>query len=152
MKYLNRLIPVFVLASCMAATAYGQDYLGVYAGSYVCEDGEHGFYLRIDETADPEEGQGYVIHGVMGFFPVLGGSDGPLAHVSGSFEIVGVIAEGRIWTDPLDWLQPVPEYGAARLAGTIAPRSDGLMEIIGKPVVPGNEEFCSDLIATQFLP
>lgn len=152
MKHLNRFIPVLVLAFCMAATAYAQDYLGIYAGSYVCEDGEHGFYLRIDETADPEEGYGYVIFGVMGFFPVLGGSDGPLAHVSGSFEIVGIIADGRIWTDLREWLLEPPDYGSARLAGTIAPRADGLMEIVGKPNVPGDEDFCSDLIATQFLP
>lgn len=152
MKHLNRLTTTLTLVFCMAATAYAQDYLGTYAGSYICEDGEHGFYLRIDETADPEEGHGYVIYGVMGFFPVLGGSDGPLAHVSGSFEIVGVIAEGRIWTDPLDWLLEAPDYGAARLAGTIGPRDDGLMEIVGKPMVPGYEDFCSDLIATQFMP
>ena len=152
MKHLNVQTLILLAACCMAATATAQDYTGVYAGSYVCEDGEHGFYLRIDETADPEEGHGYVIHGVLGFFPVLGGSAGPLAHVSGSFEVVGVIAEDRIWLDPLDWLLEAPGYGAARLTGTIAPRTDGLMEIVGKPVVPGNEDFCSDLIATQFLP
>lgn len=125
---------------------------GVYGGSYRCADGEHGFFLEITETG-PDGADGLEVSGVLGFFPVLGGADGALAEVLGSFMVSGSLdGEGRILLLPGDWLIQPSGYRAANLEGRLAPRADGALEILGRPVIPGNEAFCFDLIATRFLP
>lgn len=132
--------------------ADGRELLGVYAGSYVCQDGEHGFFLRLD-TVSPVAGGGFAADGALGVFPVLAGRDGGAGSVAGSFIVAGTVtAEGRVDLGPGDWLIQPQNYGAAHLQGELSQRPDGLWQILGRPVIPGNEDYCSDLIATRFLP
>ena len=125
---------------------------GFYAGSYQCEDGEHGVVLDLNVDERPQ-GRGLKVTGTLGFFPVLGGREGEFAHVAGSFSILGLIAEnGRITFQHREWLVEPDGYGAANFNGRINRRDDGLWQITGKPLAGPNPDFCSDLIATQFLP
>lgn len=126
--------------------------LGPYAGSYVCQDGEHGFYLDLEEVI--QNGDGTLgASGTLGMFPVLAGLSGSSGSVAGSFSVSGTIsADGVIALAPGDWLVQPEGYGAAHLEGTLSQRGDGAWQIAGKPVIPGNPDACSDLIATRFLP
>lgn len=125
---------------------------GVYGGSYVCTDGEHGFYLDI-KSLEAMRGGGFDVSGVLGFFPTIGGKDGGTAQVAGSFEVSGTIfGNGKIHLEPGAWLKLPSGYGAAALDGMLIHRDDGLWSIKGKPVVPGNPDLCSDLVASKFLP
>lgn len=146
------------LLASLAAPSFGQGPAngagldGIYAGSYLCQDGEHGFYLDIAALAPNDQG-GFSASGVLGFFPVLGGTDGPLAEVAGSFTVSGTIeGDGRITLAAGEWLVEPAGYGAAELEGRLTARADGLWEIAGRPVIPGNADYCSGLVATQFLP
>lgn len=124
---------------------------GVYGGSYTCTDGEHGFYLDLTSIR-PKAGGGFDADGTLGLFPTLAGQNGPVGKVAGSFAVAGTITgDGVISLAPGDWLVKPPGYGAARLEGRITAVASG-HAITGKPVVPGNESACSNLIATQFLP
>lgn len=145
-----------VLAACCGPAAAqvpgdGAGMSGVYSGSYMCQDGEHGFYLDISALARRDDV--LAVSGRLGIFPVLGGAAGPLADIAGSFLVHGTIdGQGAIWLEIGDWLVQPPGYGAANLEGRLSKRRDGLWQIHGRPVLPGNEAFCSDLIATQFMP
>lgn len=146
-----------VLFAPLAAQASGQVphdgtiLTGLYAGSYLCQDGEHGLYLDIAALTATEGG--FSVSGVLGFFPVIGGADGQLAHVAGSFTVSGMLSkDGVIALEADEWLVEPQGYGAAALEGVLSERPDGLWQIEGKPVLPGAPEFCTDLIATQFLP
>lgn len=132
--------------------ADGAGVKGIYGGSYVCTDGEHGFYLDIDTLA-PKSGGGFDASGVLGLFPTLAGIEGPVGGVAGSFKVAGTIAaDGTVAMTAGDWLKKPASYGAANLEGTLKARPGGGFSLIGKPVVPGNADACSNLIATQFLP
>jgi hypothetical protein len=124
---------------------------GVYAGSYTCTDGEHGFYLDL-ASVTPKDGGGFNAAGVLGLFPTLAGQGGPVGKVAGSFNVSGTIsADGVIAMAPGEWLVQPPGYGAAQLEGKITQVASG-HAITGRPVVAANPSACSDLIATQFLP
>jgi hypothetical protein len=124
---------------------------GVYAGSYKCTDGEHGFYLDI-KTVAPAKGGGFAVTGVLGLFPTLAGAGGSSAGAAGSFNVAGTISDkNEIAMTAGKWVKQAPGYGAANLAGTLSKNADGSYAIKGKPVVPGRPDMCSDLIATQFL-
>lgn len=135
---------------------------GVYGGSYVCQDGEHGIYLEIsatDSIIDPDDNGvqqvvGWNLTGVLGFFPTVSGKDGPSGMVTGAFEVEGSWStkDMGIYLMPGKWLKQPDNYGAAELVGTLAEIAPGQWQIVGKPVVPGMPDFCSDLIATQFVP
>lgn len=125
---------------------------GVYAGSYTCTEGEHGFYLDIKSLKTNKAG-GFDATGVLGFFPTLGGKGGSSATATGSFKVAGTISsKGEIAMTAGDWLKKPAAYGAANLSGVLAKQADGAYAIMGKPVVPGRPDMCTDLIATQFLP
>lgn len=125
---------------------------GVYGGSYTCADGEHGFYLNITKATAKASG-GFDAAGVLGLFPTVSGQGGPAGMVAGSFKVTGTIgADGAIAMTAGDWLIQPANYGSANLEGTLAKTDSGGYILRGKPVVPGNPDACSDLIATQFLP
>jgi hypothetical protein len=133
------------------AAAADHPWAGVYGGSYVCTDGEHGFYLDL-ASVTPKDGGGFDAAGVIGLFPTLGGMDGPVGKAAGSFNVSGTItADGTISLAQGAWLVQPPGYGAANLEGKITSGASG-HAISGKPVVLGNPGACSNLIATQFLP
>ena len=134
------------------APAAKHAYAGVYGGSYVCTDGEHGFYLDI-ATVIPKDGGGFDASGVLGLFPTLAGASGPFGGVAGSFNVSGAISsDGTVAMTAADWLKQPAGYGAADLEGKLRRKSDGSYALTGKPVVRGNPSACSNLIATQFLP
>ena len=127
-------------------------YAGVYGGSYVCTDGEHGFYLDITSVS-PKDGGGFNAAGVIGLFPTLAGISGPVGGVAGSLKVSGTItADGTLAMTCGDWLKQPAGYGAADLEGRLIRKTDGSYALTGKPVVRGNPTACSNLIATQFLP
>ncbi|MCW5696439.1 MAG: hypothetical protein KIS96_06845 [Bauldia sp.] len=152
----------FALTAALAAGLPGQvtaqapvpdarDWTGAYGGSYQCRDGAHGIHVEIASVTAEEDGS-YAVSGVLGFFPLIDGG-GPMAHVAGSFAVAGTITPDHIIRlEPLDWLVEAPGYGAAALLGELLLRRDGLWQILGMPVVPGDQLACSDLLATQFLP
>lgn len=137
-------------AAAPAQTA-DHPWAGVYAGSYTCTDGEHGFYLDLSSVT-PKDGGGFNAAGVIGVFPVLAGLNSPVGKVAGSFNVSGTIgADGTISLAQGDWLVQPPGYGAANLEGKITTVAYG-HAITGRPVVAGNPNACSDLVASQFLP
>jgi len=132
--------------------ANGAGLSGIYAGSYQCKDGEHGVLLDLKMEERPKA-SGLRVTGRLGFFPVLAGKGGEFADVAGSFTILGLLAEnGRITFRHQDWLIQPKGYGAANFNGRVSRRADGLWQITGKPLAGPKSEFCSDMIATQFLP
>jgi len=132
--------------------ADGMGLSGLYGGSYLCQDGEHGVLLDIALHERPNA-NGLRIAGALGFFPVLGGAGGEFASVAGSFTIEGLLTEdGRIVFQARDWLVQPDGYGAANFNGHLAQRDDGLWQITGTPVAGGNADSCSDLIATKTMP
>lgn len=140
------------LAAHAQLPADGAGVKGIYGGSYVCTDGEHGFYLNID-TLTPKSGGGFEASGVLGLFPTLAGISGPVGGAAGSFKVSGTIAaDGTVAMASGDWLKQPAGYGAADLEGKLRQKPDGSYALIGKPVVRGNPEACSNLIASQFLP
>jgi len=146
------LVTVATLPSHAADEAWTPGWAGTYAGSYVCVDGEHGFYLDVSQTTKANA-ERFEASGTLGFFPVIGGRGGSAATVAGSFAVTGTVnADGTWRLEPGEWLVEPARYGAAIMTGRFSQRADGLWQIEGKPLVPGNEANCSDLIATQFLP
>ncbi len=132
--------------------ADGAGIKGVYGGSYTCTDGEHGFYLDITELKT-KTGGGFDAAGVLGFFPTVAGISGPSGGVAGSFTVAGTIgADGAVATKAGEWLKRPTGYGAANLEGKLLKKPDDSFAITGKPVVPGAEAACTNLIAAQFLP
>ena len=124
---------------------------GQFAGSYTCQDGEHGIYLELNSES---VGAGVAqVSGVLSFFPTLAGKDGPVGMVNGSFEVSGTITQDdmSISLAPGEWLFEPAGYGAASLEGTFTETSEGLSQIIGKPAIPGNRDYCSDLILTELV-
>ena len=139
------------LSTASAAEEQLPGWAGSYAGSYVCSDGEHGFFLDVSQISKTSDA--YSVSGILGFFPVLGGAGGSSASAAGSFLIAGTVnADGSWRLEPGEWLVEPENYGAAIMIGSFSQRPDGQWQIIGKPLVPGNEQACTDLIATQFLP
>ena len=124
---------------------------GHFAGSYTCQDGEHGIYLQLD--VDANDGEVAEVSGILTFFPTVAGKDGPSGMVTGSFTVNGTITRSTlgISLQPGEWLLQPEGYGAAALEGTFSETAEGLSQIVGKPVVPGNPDFCSDLIATELV-
>ena len=155
---LLRTLVLAVSAAALAAPALGQlpadgaGVKGVYGGSYVCTDGEHGFYLSLD-TLTPKSGGGFDASGVLGLFPTLAGIEGPVGGVAGSFKVAGTIgADGALAMTAGDWLKKPAGYGSANLEGKLRQKPDGSFALTGKPTIPGNPDQCSNLIASQFLP
>jgi len=143
---------VLALPASAQIPADGAGLSGLYAGSYQCQDGEHGVLLDLTMEERPQA-TGLRVTGTLGFFPVLGGGDAEFAHVAGSFTILGLLAEdGRITFRHQDWLIQPEGYGAANFNGRIGQRDDRLWQITGTPVAGPEADFCSDLIATRFLP
>jgi len=117
--------------------ADGMGLSGLYAGSYLCQDGEHGVLLDIALHGRPNA-NGLHIAGALGFFPVLGDTGGDFSSVAGSVTREGLLTEeGRIVFHARDWLVLPDGYGAAHFNGNLAPRDGGLWQITGTPVAGG---------------
>lgn len=130
--------------------ADGAGVSGLYGGSYVCADGEHGVLVDLG-LATRASGQGLEVSGTLGFFPVLAGAGGEFASVAGSFTIQGLLTEnGRLVFQFREWLVQPEGYGAANFNGEMTQRDDGLWQISGRPLAGANSDFCSEMIATQF--
>ena len=137
----------------------GEGIGGLYAGSYLCEDGEHGVVLDI--AASEIEGRTELrVDGTLGIVPVLAGANGEFANVAGSFTISGFILTeprgpneaGLIQFQRDAWLIEPEGYGSANFRGQLTRRDDGLWQITGTPLAGPTSAFCSDMIATRFLP
>lgn len=137
----------------------GEGIGGLYAGSYLCEDGEHGVVLDI--AASEIEGRTELrVDGTLGIVPVLAGANGEFANVAGSFTISGFILTeprgpneaGHIQFQRDAWLIEPEGYGSANFRGQLTRRDDGLWQIAGTPLAGPTSDFCSGLIATRFLP
>jgi len=124
----------------------------VYGGSYVCNDGEHGVIVGI-EISESKKGTEHQVSGMLGFFPVLAGAGGGSASAAGSFNVTGTFNDdGRLDLVFKDWMLEPQAYGAANFTGTVSQREDGLWQIRGKPLVGPAQDFCSDMVVTQFAP
>ena len=162
MKIRPTILPL-ILFPTLAAPAFaeipadGEGIAGLYAGSYMCQDGEHGVVLDI-EMSEIEGRSELRLTGTLGFAPVLGGAGGEFAHVAGSFTISGhVVTEpagnyeaGHLQFQHEEWLLEPEGYGSANFRGQLTRRDDGLWQITGTPLAGPTSEFCSDLIATRF--
>jgi len=139
--------------------ATGEGIGGIYAGSYLCEDGEHGVVLDI-AVSEIEGRTELRVDGTLGFVPVLAGANGEFADVAGSFTISGFLlteprganTAGYLQFQREEWLLEPEGYGSANFRGQLNRRDDGLWQITGTPLAGPTSEFCSDLIATRFLP
>lgn len=154
MKALISFAAIAALAATPAIALHDEsepDETGYFAGSYKCMDGEHGIYLELD--LDDSDGEVAQVSGVLSFFPTVAGKNGPLGMTNGSFEVSGTITRSTlaISLEPGDWLLQPDGYGAAALEGTFTETPEGYSQITGKPVVPGNPDFCSDLIVTEIV-
>jgi hypothetical protein len=124
---------------------------GLYGGSYVCADGEHGVMLNLTRLTPRENGRGHAVQGELSFFPVVGGADGARADVAGRFEVEGVLYDtGRLILRPGAWIIEPEAYGAAGLNGALSQREDGLWQITGTPADGAGQ--CTDFIATKAAP
>jgi hypothetical protein len=124
----------------------------VYGGSYICKDGEHGVILGI-EISERKNSAEHEVSGMLGFFPVLAGGGSGTASVAGSFNVTGTFNDdGRLDLVFKDWMLEPQAYGAANFTGTVSQREDGLWQITGKPLVGPAQDFCSDMLVTQFAP
>lgn len=154
---MKKLALAALLAASLASPAMADDAEtprslgGVYGGSYLCDDGEHGFYLDLHTVTEMEAGWGVI--GTLGFYPTLAGEEDGAADVAGSFQVTGMVGKTlRIGLVPGAWEVYAPGYGAAQLDAQLELGENGLWKMTGKPVVPGAPDMCSALIATQFLP
>ncbi len=164
MKIRPTILPL-ILFPTLAAPAFaeipadGEGIAGLYAGSYMCQDGEHGVVLDI-EMSEIEGRSELRLTGTLGFVPVLAGANGELADVAGSFTISGFLlteprganTAGYLQFQREEWLLEPEGYGSANFRGQLTRRDDGLWQITGTPLAGPTSEFCSDLIATRFLP
>ena len=126
---------------------------GVYGGSYICPDGEHGAILEVTGV-EPHDMANYPyrISARLAFFPIVSQTWARLGKVAGSFTMRGTIAkDGAVQLMPTEWIVEPKGYGWARLQGRFAPRADGLMAFEGKPQPNGGVD-CRGLIATRALP
>ncbi|MCC5997436.1 MAG: hypothetical protein JJU18_13835 [Oceanicaulis sp.] len=131
--------------------ADGHGLTGVYGGSYVCADGEHGVMLNLSTLNARSENPGFEVKGELSFFPVIGGGEGARADVAGSFEVHGALyPDGRLSLQPGAWIIEPEAYGAAGLNGALSQREDGLWQITGAPADGAGQ--CSDFIATKAAP
>lgn len=132
----------------------GEGLTGLYGGSYLCADGEHGLILEIAilrPRGSPGVDRSFEVEGELGFFPVLGGRGGALADVAGRFDVSGILnTDGRLILRSGAWIIRPDGYGAAGVTGTLSQRADGLWQITGSPADGANQ--CSDLIATRVAP
>jgi len=130
----------------------GEGLDGIYAGSYLCKDGEHGVVLDL-AFAERASGEGLVVSGTLGIVPVLAGMDGEVGDVAGSFTVEGLLSENlRLDFRFGEWVVEPEGYGSANFRGALSQRADGLWQITGKPLAGAESELCSDMIATRILP
>jgi hypothetical protein len=127
---------------------------GLYGGSHVCEDGEHGALLEITRViADDTPEYPWRLEGRYAFYPVMSGRAGVYGESAGSFRLLGEIrADGHVTLDNLGWLvAPQTGEGAGDFEGRFAVRSDGLMQFEGQidTGVPGE---CGAVLLTRALP
>lgn len=127
---------------------------GLYGGSHVCENGEHGALLEITRVVpDDTPDYPYRLEGRYAFFPVISGRAGIHGESAGSFRLVGEIrADGHVTLDNLGWLvAPETGEGAADFAGRFAVRSDGLVQFEGRMETEVADE-CGTVLLTRALP
>lgn len=126
---------------------------GVYGGSYICPDGEHGAMLEVTGV-EPHDMANYPyrISARLAFFPIVSQTWQRLGKVAGSFTMRGTIAkDGTVRLMPAEWIVEPKGYGWARLEGRFAPREDGLMAFEGKPQANGGVD-CRGFVGTRALP
>ncbi|MCH8488359.1 MAG: hypothetical protein LAT81_00335 [Oceanicaulis sp.] len=129
----------------------GEGLTGIYGGSYVCADGEHGMILNLTTISPRSENRGFEVYGELSFFPVIGGAGGARADVAGRFEVWGLLAaNSRVVLRAGDWIIEPDGYGAAGVSGVLSQREDGLWQIIGSPADANGQ--CADLIVTRVAP
>lgn len=128
--------------------------VGLYGGSHVCENGEHGALMEITRViaADTPD-YPWRLEGRYAFFPVMSGRGGVYGESAGSFRLVGEIrADGHVTLDNLGWLvAPETGEGAGDFEGRFAARSDGIVQFEGRmeTAVPGE---CGAVLLTRALP
>lgn len=124
---------------------------GLYGGSHVCEDGEHGALLEITRVmAEDTPDYPWRLEGRYAFFPVMSGRGGVYGESAGSFRLLGEIrADGRVTLANLGWLvAPEAGEGAGDFEGRFAARSDGLMQFEGQ-MDSGVTGECGAVLLTQ---
>src|SRR5690606_28006799 len=121
--------------------ATGEGVGGIYGGSYLCEDREHGVVLEI-AVGEIEERPELRVNGTLGLVPVLAGANGDFADVAGSFTISGFLpteprganTAGHLQFQHEEWLLEPEGYGSANFRGQLNRRDDGLLQITGTPL------------------
>ncbi len=148
------IVALVALAGSVAAEipSGGEGLEGIYAGSYLCKDGEHGVVLDL-AFAERAAGEGLAVTGTLGIVPVLGGLAGDSGQVAGSFLISGLLSTDLRLDFRFDgWVIEPADYGSANFRGVLSQREDGLWQITGKPLAGVESELCSEMIATRILP
>ena len=125
--------------------------IGLYGGSHVCENGEHGALLEITGVAAGDSPEyPYRLEGRYVFFPVIGGRTGIYGEMAGSFRLVGEIrADAGATLNTLGWLvAPREGYDAGDIEGKFSARADGLLQFEGQmdTGVPGE---CGAVLLTR---
>lgn len=119
-------------------------YAGVYAGSYVCANGENGLTVSFDTFADliGMEGEKTAkVEGRLWFYDVMSNT----SHPSGAFKLSGTITGDTIDLDPAGWISEEPaNWGAAGIEGSFVDL-DVEMMLTGKPTGPGTGA-CQDFV------
>lgn len=117
------------------------EYLGIYAGTYVCSGGENGITVSIDELEDVNAAKMYVTQAKarLWFYDTSGNP----GHPAGAFHLSGLINSGSIDMTPGEWISDVPaNWGAAGIKGQFQTENDQIY-LHGKPSGPGTSA-CQD--------
>lgn len=116
--------------------AEAMKYAGVYAGSYVCANGENGITLSIDTAVDMIGGEAGLakVDGRLWFYDIMSNQ----GHPSGAFVVSGTVnAAGELNVTPGGWISEIPaNWGAAGVSGRFDLSGDQAA-LTGKPTGPG---------------
>lgn len=110
-------------------------YLGLYAGTYICSRGENGITVAIDQLSDVNAAKMDVtqVEARLWFYDTASNPD----HPDGAFQLSGIINSGAIDMTPGDWISDTPNnWGAAGLKGEFR-TNEGQIYLHGKPSGPG---------------
>ncbi len=108
-------------------------FLGDWAGTYICSAGEQGITLSIDEAMQVEgAGDTTSLSGVLNFYSTVANPDRPEGAFTITGSVVGDTETGVLELAPGDWLDEPENWGASGIEGIFL---NGRIE--GEPTASG---------------